>query len=187
MARWFNRLEEGLIALLLAVMTIVTFAQVIARYVFNYSFVWALELVSFLFAWLIFLGMCYGVRMGSHIGVDALVKALGPRTARVLTALAAVLCIVYAVIAFIGGWHYVAKMYEIGILSEDIPIPQWVPRLALPVGFGLLAVRFAQVLYRVIAGEKTTLLGDEAEEALKLRVDADEADAPETSPGNRRP
>ena len=50
---WFHRLEEGLIALLLAAMTLITFGQVIARYVFNYSFVWALELVIFLFAALI--------------------------------------------------------------------------------------------------------------------------------------
>ena len=41
---WFERLEEGLIAFLLAAMTLLTFVQVIARYVFNYSFVWALEL-----------------------------------------------------------------------------------------------------------------------------------------------
>lgn len=80
--RWLHRLEEWLIAILLAIMTIITFAQVIARYVFDYSFTWALELVQFLFAWLIFLGMAYGVRVGSHIGVDALVKSLGPRAAR---------------------------------------------------------------------------------------------------------
>ena len=65
-------------------MTLVTFTQVIARYVFNYSFVWALELTGVMFAWLIFIGMSYGVRVGAHIGVDALVKALGPRTARVV-------------------------------------------------------------------------------------------------------
>jgi len=174
MWRWFERLEEGLIALLLAVMTIVTFMQVVARYVFNYSFVWALELVTFLFAWLIFLGMCYGVRMGSHIGVDALVKVLGPRAARAVTALATVLCIVYSVIVFVGGWNYVARMYEIGTYAQDLPIPLWVPRLALPVGFGLLAIRFAQVLYRVVVGKEAHLLGDEAEEALKQRVEDEE-------------
>ena len=71
MLRWYDRLEEGAIAFLLALMTLITFGQVIARYIFDYSFVWALELVTFLFAWLIFLGMSYGVRVGSHIGVDA--------------------------------------------------------------------------------------------------------------------
>ena len=74
---WFHRLEEGLIAFLLAAMTLVSFSQVVARYVFNYSFTWALELSMVLFAWLIFLGIPYGVRIGSHIGVDSLVKALG--------------------------------------------------------------------------------------------------------------
>jgi len=171
MGRWLERLEEGLIAFLLAVMTIVTFIQVIARYVFNFSFVWALELVTFLFAWLIFLGMCYGVRMGSHIGVDALVKTLGPRAARIVTAIASVLCIVYAGIVFVGSWRYVGKIDDIGTYAQDLPIPLWVPRLAMPVGFGLLAIRFAQVLFQVIRGKEAHLLGDETEEALKMRVE----------------
>lgn len=167
---WFGRLEEGIIAFLLAVMTMISFTQVVARYVFNYSFVWALELVTFLFAWMIFLGMSYGVRVGSHIGVDALVKVLKPGTARIVGAAAAILCIVYAVIVFIGGWSYVAKMYEIGIEAQDIPIPQWVPRLVLPIGFGLLAFRFSEVLYRIVTGKEARLLGDEAADALKHRI-----------------
>ena len=77
--RWLERLEEGLVAFLMAAMTLVAFAQVVARYVFNYSFVWALELNGVLFAWLIFVGMSYGVRVGAHIGIDALVKAVPPR------------------------------------------------------------------------------------------------------------
>ncbi len=165
---WFHRLEEGLIALLLAVMTLITFVQVVARYVFNYSFVWALELTTFLFAWLIFLGMAYGVRVGSHIGVDTLVKSLGPRAARAAGGAAAFLCLVYAVILFYGSWQYVAKMYEIGILAQDLPIPQWVPRLALLVGFGLLILRFAEALFRIATGRETRMqISDEAVDALK--------------------
>ena len=145
-SKTLDRVEEALIAFLLTVMTLVSFTQVVARYVFNYSFVWALELVTFLFAWLIFLGMSYGVRVGGHIGVDALVKSLSPGKARVAGIVATILGMVYAAIVFYGGWIYVAKMYDIGIMSEDIPIPQWVPRLVLPVGYGLLFVRFGQLL-----------------------------------------
>ena len=169
--RWVERLEEGLLALLLAVMVAITFMQVIARYIFNYSFVWALELTTVLFAWLIFLGMSYGVRVGSHIGVDALVKSLGPRASRVVGSIAAALCIVYAVIVTVGGYQYVKKMYDVGILMQDIPIEQWIPRIILPLGFALLALRFVQVLYRLLAGKEAHLLGDEAKEALKLRTD----------------
>lgn len=172
-SKTIDRVEEGLIAFLLTAMALMSTTQVVARYVFNYSFVWALELVTFLFAWLIFLGISYGVRVGSHIGVDALVKSLPPAKARAVGVIATALCMVYAAIVFYGGWIYVAKMYEIGIMGEDIPIPQWVPRLVLPVGYAFLFFRFAQVLYRLLAGKEAHLLGDEVEDALKLRADVE--------------
>lgn len=169
--RWLEVLEESLIALLMAAMTLVAFGQVVARYVFNYSFVWALEVTGVLFAWLIFIGMSYGVRVGTHIGVDLLVKSVGPRTARALGAIAAVLCIVYSLVLAWGGLQYTLKMHDVGILMQDVPVPQWVPRLVLPIGFLLLALRFAQVLWQVLAGRQDSLLGDESKEALKLRQD----------------
>ena len=166
MIRWLDRLEEGSIAFLLAVMTLVTFAQVIARYVFNYSFVWALELVTFLFAWLIFLGMAYGVRVGSHIGVDALVRVLSPRAARVVLIVATLCCIGYALIALYGGYVYMSRMRAIGTLAEDLPIPVWIPQIVLPLGFALLAFRFGEVLWRLVKGTEARLLGDEAASIL---------------------
>jgi C4-dicarboxylate transporter DctQ subunit len=171
---WFSRLEEGVIALLLALMTLITFLQVVARYVFNYSFVWALELVIFLFGGMIFLGISYGVRVGVHIGIDALTRLLSPPKARVVAIIAPVLCMIYAAIVFIGAWAYVDKIYEIGIMAQDVPIPAWVPRVVLPLGFALLFVRFGQVLYRLVTGQEAHLLGDEAEDALRHRADSHE-------------
>jgi len=174
---WVGRIEEGLVALLISSMTLITFMQVVARYVFNYSFVWALELTTFLFGGLIFIGISYGVRVGAHIGVDVLVKSLKPGTARAVTVVATVLCMVYAAIVFVGGWIYVGKIHDIGILAQDLPIPAWVPRVVLPLGFALLFFRFGQVLVRTLEGKQTALLADEAEDALKLRAD-DSGDAP---------
>ena len=176
---WFERLEEWLIALLLAAMTVITFSQVIARYVFNYSFTWALELTTWLFAGLIFLGIPYGVRVGAHIGVDALVKSLGPRTGRAVGLVAALLCIAYSVILLIGSWNYVAKMYEIGVMADDLPVYQWVPRAVLLVSFSLLVLRFSQVLYRIAVGRETRLhLGDESSEVLRHRAEFEAVEAP---------
>ncbi len=176
---WFDRLEEGFIALLLAVMTTIQFTQVIARYVFNYSFVWALETVTYLFGALIFLGMAYGVRVGAHIGVDALVKSFGPRGARIAGAIAAACCIAYAAIVVYGAAIYVEKIYSIGIEAQDLPIPQWVPRLVLPFGALVLGIRFAEQFYRIVAGKERGLhLADEAAEALKLKQE-------ETADGER--
>lgn len=178
--RWLARIEEGAIALLLAAMTGVTFMQVVARYVFNYSYVWAVELTGVMFAWLIFLGMSYGVRVGAHIGIDTLVKALGPRAARAVGIVASAACVAYALIIMVGGIQYVRKMHEVGILMQDLPFEQWIPRLVLPLGFGLLALRFMQVMWRLIRGAEAHLLGNEAHDALKLRGDIQ-------APGEARP
>jgi C4-dicarboxylate transporter DctQ subunit len=173
--KWFERLEEGLIAFLLAAMTAVTFAQVVARYGFNYSFSWALELTTVLFAWMIFLGIPYGVRVGSHIGVDALVKMMGPVGGRITGAVAALLCMAYAAILLVGSWQYVAKMYGIDIDMEDLPIAQWIPRAILVLSFGLLLLRFAQVFWRLVTGREHRMdFSDEAAEALRLQAEIGE-------------
>lgn len=169
--RWFERIEESLVAFLLAVLTLVIFGQVIARYVFNYSFSWALELSGFIFGGIIFLGLSYGVRVNAHIGVDALVKILPQRLARIAGIGACLLCLVYSTIVFYGAWNYVWRMQMIGIYAQDVPVQQWIPILVLPVGYALLFIRFAGVLIDMLRGRRTQLLGDEAEDALKYASD----------------
>lgn len=172
---WFGRLEEYIVAFLLAAMTLVTFAQVVARYIFNYSFVWAFELTTWLFAGMIFLGISYGIRVGAHIGVDALVNIMPKHVARMTTIAATILCMIYSIIVFTGAWNYVSTMKMIGILAQDIPIQQWIPRLVLPLGFALMFFRFAQVLVSLLRGKDAHLLGDEAADALKYSANDTDA------------
>jgi len=99
-----TRLEEGIIALLLAAMTSLTFVNVVMRYVFNSGLTWALEITEFLFAWLILFGMSYGVKVGSHIGVDALVRLFPDRVQRVIGLIVVATGILYSSWLIIGGW-----------------------------------------------------------------------------------
>jgi C4-dicarboxylate transporter DctQ subunit len=166
----FNRLEEWIVALLLAAMTIATFMQVVLRYVFNSGFTWALELTTIFFAFMIFLGISYGVRVGAHIGVDALVKLMPPKQRRISSIVAVLLCMLYAGMVFYGSWEYVMKMRMVGIELEDLPIPMWMARAILPVGYALLMFRFLQVLWNLVTGKSDSLhLGDEAADAMKLK------------------
>ena len=63
-----------MIAGLLGLMTLITFANVVARFVFNSNILWALELTVFLFAWLVLLGASYAVKTHAHLGVDAILN-----------------------------------------------------------------------------------------------------------------
>jgi C4-dicarboxylate transporter DctQ subunit len=167
LGRLVNAFEEGIIALLFAAMTLVTFSQVVARYVFNTGAVWALELTVYLFAWLVLFGMSYGIKVHAHLGVDALVKAFPSGIQRVFGLLAVAAGLVYGAILLIGSWQYVSKLFAIGIESEDLPIPQWVPMAILPIGVALLMFRLAQVGWRIWRGEQTTLLADEAQHTIE--------------------
>lgn len=161
------RAEEGFIALLLGAMTCLTFAQVVLRYVFNSSLIWALETITYMFAWLILFGISYGVRVHGHIGVDLLVKAL-PLAARRVAGLVAIgLCCLYAGIMTWGAWAYVARIRMLGALAEDIPVQRWVLAIILPVGFALLLVRLLEVAWAIVRGRAPGFeLADEAEVRL---------------------
>ena len=69
-----DRIEETVIAALLGLMTLMTFANVVARYVFNSNILWALELTVFMFGWLVLLGASYAVKKRAHLGVDAIIN-----------------------------------------------------------------------------------------------------------------
>jgi C4-dicarboxylate transporter DctQ subunit len=70
LGRFVKELEETVIALLLGVMTLITFINVILRYGFNTGLIWGLEMVTFLFAWLVLFGASYAVKVTAHLGVD---------------------------------------------------------------------------------------------------------------------
>jgi C4-dicarboxylate transporter DctQ subunit len=166
LGRLVDAIEEGFIALLFAAMTLVTFSQVVARYVFNSGAVWALELTVYLFAWLVLFGMSYGVKVHAHLGVDAFVKLFSSGTQRIFSLLAVAAGLIYGGILLIGSWDYVWKLFRIGIESEDLPIPQWVPMAILPIGVALLMFRLAQIGVRIWRGEQQTLLADEAQHTI---------------------
>lgn len=169
--KFLKRLDEWLIALLLAAMTLLTFVQVVLRYVFDSGFTWALQLNTVMFAFMIFIGISYGVRVGAHIGVDAIVKMLPPRPRRMTSILAVLLCLVYAGLVIYGSMIYVLKMKSVGIEMDDLPMKIWIARAILPVGYVLLALRFLPVLFNLVTGRSDRLhLADEVEEALKLQA-----------------
>nr|WP_319246454.1 TRAP transporter small permease [uncultured Celeribacter sp.] len=105
-AQFMDAFEENLIALILGLMTIITFVNVVLRYLFNDSLIWGLEVVLILFAWLVLLGISYGFKKTSHLGVDAVINLLPQRGQRALALLSALACVIYAALLLKGAWDY---------------------------------------------------------------------------------
>lgn len=106
LGRAVNEIEETAIALILGIMTLITFTNVILRYGFNTGLIWGLEMVSFLFAWLVLFGISYAVKVTAHLGVDAIINLFDTRMKRVLAIIAVAVCIAYAFLLLKGAWDY---------------------------------------------------------------------------------
>jgi C4-dicarboxylate transporter DctQ subunit len=153
-----NHLEEGILATLLALMTVLTFVQVVLRYVFNSGLVWSLEATTYSFAALVLIGMSYGVRTKSHIAVDLFTKKLPPPLQRYVNFAAIIACVVYALLMLYGSFVLVERLFVLGNEARDIPAPKWLLTVTMPLGFALLAYRFLE------AGWRLLLRGDDGEE-----------------------
>ncbi len=168
LARFINGLEEGIISLLLVTMTLLVFVEVILRFGFSIGFLWFEELTLHLSAWMVLFGASYGVKVGSHIGVDAFVRLLPEGTRRLVTLFSIGLCLIYCGLFGYGAWVYLGKMVAIGISLEDLPIPKYVAHSILLFGFVLLGIRFLQMAWSVIKGDQSGFThADEARDALK--------------------
>ena len=144
LGRIVNEIEESAIAILLGLMTIITFINVVLRYGFNTGLIWGLEAVTFLFAWLVLFGVSYTVKVTAQLGVDAVIKLFSPSVRRVLALLAGAVCIAYAALVLKGAWDYWAPFAGLDATSGrwfptgfensrdqawyeviDIPMPDW--------------------------------------------------------------
>jgi C4-dicarboxylate transporter DctQ subunit len=142
--RLVDRLEEAFMIVALAAMTLLTFVQVVMRYLFGTGFVWSLEVTTYLFAWLVLIGMSYGVRTQAHIAVDLLTTKLPPRAARGVALVTLALALAYCALMIFGSIAFVERLMALGNAARDIPVQRWVLTAVMPFGFVLLAVRLLQ-------------------------------------------
>jgi C4-dicarboxylate transporter DctQ subunit len=147
---FLDKLEEVFMATGLAFMILLTFIQVILRYVFDSGWVWSLEATTYTFAWLVLIGMSYCVRERAHIAIDLVTNRLPGGLRRIVMLAAIGLCVAYCGFMIYGGSIFVDRLMMLGNNARDIPLPRWTLTSILPLGFGLLAVRFLQVGWRLL-------------------------------------
>lgn len=140
-------------ASLLAFMTLLTFTQVVLRYVFNSGWVWSLEATTYAFAALVLVGMSYGVRTQSHIAVDLLTRRLPPPIRKMVALVAILLCLLYCGLMFYGSMIFVDRLAALGNDARDIPVAKWILTAVMPLGFALLSVRFLAAGWQIIAAK----------------------------------
>ena len=174
MNKLLDRLEEFIIAALMAVATVVIFISVVHRYLSGYEIPllqdwlldmnvgWAQEFCIILFVWMAKFGAAYGVRTGIHVGVDILINKLTGSSRTALIQIGLVCGVLFtgliglfgALFVWENGMAYetlsllgrdTADFFE-GPTTPDLEWPTWIVYSAVPLGSFLMCYRFLQVM-----------------------------------------
>ncbi|MEW6514398.1 MAG: TRAP transporter small permease [Pseudomonadota bacterium] len=176
MLKIIDRLEEVIIASLMAVATIVIFVAVIHRYgsgvaipgvqdwLLAKDLSWAQEFCIILFVWMAKFGAAYGVRTGIHVGVDLLINHLKGKRRAFMVQLGLICGVLFTGVIGIFGASFVwenGMAYEVltalgrdvgehfeGPTTPDLEWPTWIVYSAVPIGSFLMCFRFLQVMVK---------------------------------------
>jgi TRAP-type C4-dicarboxylate transport system permease small subunit len=128
---------ESFIFVVFSAMVVIVFAQVIFRYVFEFSLSWGSEFSQYGMVWLCFLGAALATRDRDHTRVDFFINLLPRRFYPIVNVLVNLI-----IIAFILYLSYSSIPITKAFMKDITPglgIPYGYVSLALPVG-GLLMV-----------------------------------------------
>jgi C4-dicarboxylate transporter DctQ subunit len=180
MLRLLDRLEEVLIATLIAVATVLIFLSVTHRFAIGFAadlvafarsnempalmdyarsafkainalkMTWAQEACIYLFVWMAKFGAAYGVRTGIHVGVDILAERLEGTARKTITTIAMSGGVIFTAIITVIGTDFVWHVRAGGQTSPDLEMPMWIIYLVVPLGSALMCFRFVQALVKFL-------------------------------------
>ncbi|MBB4827052.1 C4-dicarboxylate transporter DctQ subunit [Sporosarcina luteola] len=143
-----EKLLNSSVIVIMIVMALVTFGQVVLRYVFKSPTIWSEELTRYLFVWLVLLTSAVAVRTNRHIKIDFLIKSLKPKLKLVLELITSALIIIFLVILLREGISIVQGTVD--AKSASLKISMALPYLAIPTGAVLMIIFFLELTLRNI-------------------------------------
>lgn len=143
---WFS-------AAMLVTAVAITCQMIFVRFVLNHSTVWQTEAVVYLMIAATLIGLPYVQRLRGHVNVDLIPLALSPSARKILCVVTLSISLIVVAIMLWFGFEYWHFAWSRGWTSDTIwAVRLWIPYLAIPVGFGLLALQLLADLVAVLIG-----------------------------------
>ena len=142
LSRLITWLENGIMASLLTAMIILACSQIVMRNVWDAGIVWSEPLLRILVLWLGLLGAIAATRDNSHISVDMLSRLMPPLGKRLAGLLANGFSVVICALIAYHATRFVLMEKADGLIAFGT-VPAWICETIIPIGFGLMALRFA--------------------------------------------
>ena len=133
----FQKIDKGLAAaeiwfmvIGIAVMGVIMAMEVFFR-LFLSALTWSEELAKYIFVWVVFIGMSYGIGKGLHIRLELLEEKLPRKIARILSLICDVFCIAIFVSLFWPSLEYLT--FQCTQKAATIPVHMGYVAAVMPV------------------------------------------------------
>lgn len=140
--QFLRRAEEGLILLLLGMMILLATTQIALRNIWESGIAWGDPLLRVLVLWVGMFGAMLASRNNQHIRIDVLSHYLPPKWKRYSDV---VTLLFSSTICLLLTWHSYRFVYfewqDGAELLSGVPV--WLAESVMPLGFGVMALRFA--------------------------------------------
>jgi TRAP-type transport system small permease protein len=135
----YFRLLKALVGLLLAAMVVLVFSNVVLRYAFGSGITVSEELARWFFVWLVFLGAIVGLREHAHLGVDTLLRMLGPAGRRACFVVSHSLMIVCSILLVKGSYVQTMINWKVSAPATGWSVG-WFYGIGLVFGLSAIAI-----------------------------------------------
>lgn len=152
----------------------VAFTNVVARYAFDASLVWATELSIFLFLWSIFFGAAYCFKKDAHIAVTLVLDNVPSRIAKVMLLISHLITFVFLIcVAYFGVLYITDVVMMLDERSIDLwNMPMWIIYLVIPISFSFGAYRVAERIHGILATSHDKILKESEAELILAELGA---------------
>lgn len=145
-----------------SLMVVVTFMQIIYRFVLLKPIPWSEELARYLFVWITFLGSGVAVKNKGHVGVELVIDRLPKKLRKISLIIAFIVCVVFCILMVTNGVTMVQR--TMNQRSAAMSMPMSYAYIAIPIGFILMAMNFLVHIFQLMRGEEEEQ--DDLEELL---------------------
>jgi len=173
MLNLLNKIIKGLLSLLgfllIAVIGLSVW-NVISRYVFSESVLWADEVSTFSVIIFTYLGLIVSAWRGVDIRMDILLSILPKKLLWIIQICQQVIIISLCAWVSYLSFSYVQRIYRLGMTSTAAELPLWIIHGMLPLGFLLVSLIALLRLGRLITCRTDSLVDQKTSTVASIEV-----------------
>lgn len=162
MSNIIAKIEHTVLVISLAIMSIITFVNVLSRYFLSSSFAFTEEVTVNLFVLITFLGAAVGIKRKSHLAFSLLYEVASHNIKLVLTIFVGALTTILFVVVTYYGIDMMVFQAQLKQITPALGWPQWVFSMGLPLGSLFCVYRSAEATVKEVNELRNVKEGSEA-------------------------